>query len=139
MKTTIIAILLIILFPSFAFSGEIYGCIKKGKKFIRDENIKIRIEITPDGDKEITYSSIPMDKCGTYSGSLDKYGTYRLYVNENGKCLLKLYVVYGEENEKEKKQIGDKQGMAVYSYENSVRYDLLIKEEGDGKYSLWRK
>ncbi|HHT9123422.1 MAG TPA: hypothetical protein ACFYEF_11190 [Candidatus Wunengus sp. YC63] len=137
MKTILMIILLMVLFPSFACSGEIYGCIKKGKKLIRDENIKIRIEITPDGDKEITYST--PHKCGTYNASLDKFGTYRLYVNENGKCLLKLYVVLGEENEEQKTQIGDERGMAVYSYENSVRYDLLIKEEDDGKHSLWRK
>lgn len=125
MKASITLILLGMLFPSFVFSGEIYGCIKKGKKLIRDENIEI--EIIPDCNKDIPPKRI------------DEYGTYRLYVNENGRCLLKLYVVSGEENEKEKKQIGDKQGMAVYSYENSVRYDLLIKEEEDGKYSLWRK
>ena len=34
MKTNLMIILLMVLFPSCAFSGEIYGCIKKGKKFI---------------------------------------------------------------------------------------------------------
>lgn len=126
MKTTIKIILLIILFPSFAYSGEIYGCIKKGGKFIKEERVKIKI--IPDSNKEKTYST-----------DTDGYGIYRLNVPETGSCILNMtykerpvYIVISEEKT---------QDFLVYSYEGSVQYDFFIEEikESDGEYSFRRK
>ena len=122
MKTTIKIILLIILFPSFAYSGEIYGCIKKDGKFVGKGG---EIKITPDSNKGNAYLT-----------NTDVYGTYRLYVPETESCKLNMkykerpvYIVISEEKT---------QDFLVYSYEGSVQYDFFIKEE-NGEYFLRRK
>ena len=113
MKTNLMIILLMVLFPSCAFSGEIYGCIKKGKKFI-DKGV--RVEITSE-DK--TYP--PTE---TYT---DDYGTYSLCVPDKGRLILKVNY---------EGQLTP--GFVVYSYENSVQYNFSL-EEKDGQYSLRRE
>jgi len=122
MKASITLILLIILFPSFAYSGEIYGCIKKENKFIREG---VKIEITPES------------KTKPYSANTDGYGTYRLYVPETGKCTLRM--TYKEQPVYFININGEKeQDFLVYSYEGSVQYNFSI-EEKDGQYFLRRK
>lgn len=127
MKTTIKIILLIILFPSFAYSGEIYGCIKKGGKFIKEERVKIKI--IPDSNKEKTYST-----------DTDGYGIYRLNVPETESCILNM--TYKEQPVYFININGDKeQDFLVYSFGGSVQYDFFIEEikESDGEYSFRRK
>lgn len=109
MKASITLILLGMLFPSFVFSGEIYGIIRESGKSVGQG---VRIEITSNNN--------------SYSEETDKYGSYRIYVPEKGQCLLKLYY-------KEQSPV-----IAIYSYENSVQYDLIL-EKKDGQYSLRRK
>ena len=109
MKASITLILLVMFFPSIAFPGEIYGIIREGGKSV-GPGVKI----------EITSNNI------TYSEETDKYGSYRIYVPEKGQCLLKLYY-------KEQSPV-----IAIYSYENSVQYDLILGKK-DGQYSLRRK
>lgn len=123
MKTTIKIILLIILFPSFAYSGEIYGCIKKDRKFVKKG---VEIKITPDSNKGNAYLT-----------NTDEYGTYSLYVPETGSCILNMkynerpvYIFISEDMKM--------QDFLVYSYEGSVQYDFFIKEE-NGEYLLRRK
>ena len=74
MKTTITAIFLIVLFPSFSFSGEIYGCIKEGRKFI-GEGAKVEIKYDDNAD----------------SINIDEYSPCNLYAPEKGRCILKMY------------------------------------------------
>ena len=114
MKTIIKVLLFIILFPSSVFAGEVYGCIKEGKKFIGKG---VKVEVTSDSN--------------TYSTKTDKYGSFRLYVKEKGKCILKIYFT-----KQDKEQTT--QDFAVYSYENPVKYDLFLEKEDD-KYYLKRK
>lgn len=112
MKTiTMLLLFMGVFFPSFTFAGEIYGCIKKGKKFIEKG---VRIEIASE-DK--TYPPT----------ETDEYGTYSLCVPEKGRFILK--VDY-------KGQLTP--DFVVYSYENSVQYNFSI-EEKDGQYFLRRK
>ena len=110
MKITTMVILLIVFLPAFAFSGEIYGCIKEGKKFIEKGS---KVEITTDKN--------------TYSTETDKYGSFRLYVNDNGMCIFKVYYK-GQPT----------QDFAVYTYENPVKYDLILGKRDD-RYYLKRK
>ena len=122
MKTNLMIILLMVLFPSCAFSGEIYGCIKKDGKFVGKG---VEIKITPDSNKGNAYLT-----------NTDVYGTYRLYVPETESCKLNMkykerpvYIVISEEKT---------QDFLVYYYEGSVQYDFFIKEE-NGEYFLRRK
>ena len=112
MKTIITLLLLIVFFPSLAFAGEIYGCIKKGKKFIGKG---VKVEITSE-DK--TYPPTETDEYGTYSLSVPKKGGFIIKVHYKGQTT---------------------SGFLVYSYEGSVQYNFSIIEENDGKYSLRRE
>lgn len=125
MKIAILFIILLTtLFPSIVYSGEIYGCIKKGGKFIKEERVKIKI--IPDSNKEKTYSI-----------DTDEFGIYRLCVPETGSCILNMeYMkkpVYASISKEEKKP-----DFLVYSYKGSVQYDFFI-EEIYGEYLLRRK
>ena len=120
-------ILLTTLFPSIVYSGEIYGCIKKGGKFIKEKKEeRVKIKIIPKSNKEKTYST-----------DTDEYGIYRLYVPETGSCILNMEYqkrpVYTSVSKEEKKP-----DFLVYSYKGSVQYDFFI-EEKDGEYLLRRK
>lgn len=123
MKASIALILLGMLFPSFAYSGEIYGCIKKDGKFIGKG---VKIKITPDSNKGNAYLT-----------NTDVYGTYSLYIPETGSCILNMkykerpvYIFISEDMKM--------QDFLVYSYEGSVQYNFSI-EEKDGQYFLRRK
>lgn len=106
MKTVIMFFLLIMLFPPLAFGGEIYGSITEGERSVGPG---VRVEIITAGK--------------TYPTETDKYGSYRLYVPEKGECTLKVH--YKQPS----------QPIKVYSYEGSVRYDLVL-EKKDGHYFL---
>jgi len=123
MKASITLILLGMLFPSFVFSGEIYGCIKKDGKFVKEG---VEIKITPDSNKGNAYLT-----------KTDVHGTYSLYVPETGSCILNMkykerpvYIFISEDMKM--------QDFLVYSYEGSVQYNFSI-EEKDGQYFLRRK
>ena len=113
MKTIAILLLLIMLLPAFAFAGEIYGSIKEGKRPI-GKGVKVEIIAVSSGRRYVTKT--------------DKYSSYRLYVRERGRCILKVYY---------KKQSPPPQ-IQVYSYKGPVRYDLVL-EKKKGKYILRRK
>jgi len=123
MKASITLILLGMLFPSFVFSGEIYGCIKKDGKFVKEG---VEIKITPDSNKG-----------NVYPANTDVHGTYSLCVPETGSCILNMkykerpvYIFISEDMKM--------QDFLVYSYEGSVQYNFSI-EEKDGQYFLRRK
>jgi hypothetical protein len=96
--------------PSFASAGEIYGSIKEGKKSV-GKGVTVEI-IAASGRRYVTKT--------------DKYSSYRLYVRERGKCILKVY--YN----------GQSPQIQVHSYKGPVRYDLVL-EKRKGKYILRRK
>ncbi|RLI00599.1 hypothetical protein DRO38_06185, partial [Candidatus Bathyarchaeota archaeon] len=106
MKMITMLLLFIMLFPSFVFAGEIYGSIRERERSI-EPGIKVEI----------------MTARNTYFTETDKYGSYRLYVPEKGKCTLKVHY-------KQQSPL-----IEIYSYERSVRYDLVL-EKNNGQYSL---
>lgn len=109
MKWTTFLLLLMMLVPSFAVAGEIYGNIKKGKKPLgRGVPVEIKIK----------------DKI--YSSKTDKYGSYSLYVKETGKCILTV------------KGTKSSPSIQINSYKSSVRYDMVLYYK-DGKWHLKRK
>ena len=109
MKTIISFALFVLLFPATASAGEIYGTIKEGTRLVGQG---IKIEIASGGS--------------IYSTETDKYGSYRLFVKERGKCQLR--VLYGQQSP----------SIEIASYDRSVRYDLAL-EKKDGNYALRRE
>lgn len=141
-------ILLTTLFPTIVHSGEIFGCIKLGKKLIGKG---VTIEIKPE-DKtqliEIIETDVnllkiknPLQTVETQpirTTKTDEYGTYSLYVPETGSCILNMkykeqpvYIFISKDMKT--------QDVLVYSFEGSVQYDFFIIEEKKGEYSLRRK
>ena len=94
---------------SSALAGELVGTISEGDKPIAQG---VKVEVTA-GDK-------------TYSTETDKFGGYRLYVKEKGKCTLK--VSYKDQTPT----------FNVASFDKSTRYDFVLTQK-DGKYILGRK
>ena len=109
MKTITMLFLFIMLISTFTFSGEIYGSLKEGESSV---GRGIRIEITSPRE--------------TYATETEEDGSYRLFIREEGKCTLKVHYE------------GQAPKIKIYSYEDSVRYDLVL-EEKDGEYVLRRK
>jgi hypothetical protein len=60
------------------------------------------------------------------STATDKFGSYKLSVKPEGKCILSLTY---------EKQVLT---LEVFSYKEATRYDLIL-EKTDGKFSLRRK
>ncbi len=110
MKTIPILIVLLVCVPSFAFGGEIYGSLTEGGS-----------SVGPGAQVEVTCAGKTYPRNTT-----DQYGSYRLYVQEKGKCTLKVH--YKQQS----------LSTEISSYERSVRYDLVL-EKKDGQYMLRRK
>jgi hypothetical protein len=106
MRKTLLALLCLAIPFSGAVAGEIYGTIKEGGKPIKSGT---KVEV----------------KCakGGYNAETDKFGSYRLFVPEEGKCTLSV-------------KSGDAAPQfTVHSYEDSARYNLVL-EKKDGKSIL---
>ena len=108
MKTITALFLFFLLLPSFVSAGEIYGSITEEGRPVGQG---IKVEITSAGK--------------AYSTETDKYGSYRAYIQEIGKGILKIY--YKQQSP----------SVEISSYERSVRYDLVLEKQG-GRYSLRR-
>ncbi len=109
MRTITIALVLFLFCSTFAFAGEIYGSITDGEKSVGPG---VKVDVLFEGK--------------TQSAETDKNGSYRIYVQGQGKCTLTVHY---------KQQAPS---LEVSSYEGSVRYDLIL-EMKDGRYSLRRK
>jgi len=119
----IMGALLVCLAASNAFAGRIFGDIKlDGKPVPAGLTVKIAPALPPaaPGAKPKPAPAVA-DTTVT-----DKFGSYKLSVKEEGKCLLTL--VY------EKQPVT----LEVFSYKDATRYDLIL-EKKDGKLSLRRK
>ena len=117
MKTVTAILLLIVLVPSLAVAGKIYGIIKEGGKPVR-EGIDVRITTISDKPKTAA------------SGQTDKSGLYRLYVKRTGKFNL---VVSDTLRHKR-----DTLSIPIRSYRKSVRYNLVIQKVKQEKGQLAR-
>jgi hypothetical protein len=85
--------------------GEIYGTVRLGKQLLAD------VPVT------VTCPS------ASASDTTDKFGAYRLFVKESGKC--SIAVRYQKQTPT----------LAIVSVGDAVRYRLVL-EEADGKYTL---
>ena len=100
---------LLFLLASSVLAGELFGTISEGTKPVGEG---VKVEVTA-GES-------------TYSTQTDKFGAYRLFVKEKGKCTLK--VSYKDQAP----------SFSAASFDKSTRYDLVLTQK-DGKYSLGRK
>jgi hypothetical protein len=92
-----------------AFAGNIYGTITEGGKPVT-KGVKLEIAC---GDSK-------------YSGETDANGGYKMFVKDQGKCVLKVT------------QQNQSATLDINSYEGSVQYDLILEKQGAG-YTLKRK
>jgi hypothetical protein len=89
-----------------ALAGEIYGTIKEGGKPVK-AGTKVEVKCAK----------------GSFGAETDKLGSYRLFVQEQGKCALSV-------------KSGDVAAqMTIHSFEDSARYNLVL-EKKDGKPAL---
>jgi hypothetical protein len=106
MKALTLSAMLFVAAPALVCAGEIYGSIKEGGKPIK-EGVKVELACA----------------AKTVAGETDKYGAYRVFAQEQGKCTLTV-------------RVGDEApSIAVESFEDSARYNLIL-EKKDGKYVL---
>ncbi|MBA2252163.1 MAG: hypothetical protein H0W13_05590 [Nitrospirales bacterium] len=102
-------LLLLGLVPELALAGEIRGAVLHGGKSV-GQGVDIEV------------------RCGTnlYSTVTDKYGSYRLFLPENGTCRLQI------------KYQSQTPSREIVSFDDSTRYDLTLEKDGD-QYVLRRK
>jgi hypothetical protein len=108
---------------SRASAGRIFGDIKLDGKPV-PAGLTVKISVAPPvSDTTAKPKSAPIVVDTTLT---DKFGSYKLTVKQEGKCVLTL--VY------------EKQAptLEVFSYKEATRYDLIL-EKKDGKLSLRRK
>lgn len=107
-------VLLTSLASSDVFAGRIFGDIKLDGKPVPAGVVVTVAVVTP-------AATAVADSTAT-----DTYGSYKLLVKEEGKCLLTV------------RHAGQSATLTVFSYPNPTRYDLLL-EQKDGKLSLKRR
>jgi hypothetical protein len=94
---------------SLTMAGELYGTITDGD---RPVGSGVKVEITAAGK--------------AYAGETNKFGAYRLFVKEKGKCTLTVQMKSGTATAE------------LFSYDKSTRYDWICETQ-DGKPQLRRK
>lgn len=109
MKTIALFVVGLLGLASVCRAGEIYGAISEGGKPVA-AGVKIEI-VAP---------------TKTYTAETDKFGSYRIFVKDKGKCTLK--VTYK----------GQAPSSEVFSFEKSTRYDWVLESQ-NGKLALKRK
>jgi hypothetical protein len=113
----------ICLAASNASAGRIFGDIKLDGRPV-PAGLAVKIAVAPPASASGTK---PQPAPAAVDTTLtDKFGSYKLTVKQEGKCILTL--VY------------EKQALTleVFSYKEATRYDLIL-EKTDGKLSLRRK
>lgn len=120
----IVALILSVCLPAApASAGRLFGDIKlDGKPLPAGIPVKIAL-VAPAGAPGAAAAPAPVE---TDSTSTDKFGSYKLTVKGEGKCVLTL--VY------EKRAVT----FEVFSYKEATRYDLIL-ERKDGAFTLRRK
>lgn len=115
--------LVVCLAAANARAGRIFGDIKMDGKPVQ---AGLMVTIAPARPASAPADSVKHAPAPPDTTLTDKFGSYKLNVKQEGKCVLTL--VY------------DKQALTleVFSYKNATRYDLIL-EKKDGKLSLRRK
>lgn len=113
----------ICLAASSASAGRIFGDIKMDGKPV-PAGLVLKIAVVPPASAAGTK---PAPAPAVVDTTLtDKFGSYKLTVKQEGKCVLTLMY--------EKQTLT----LEVFSYKEATRYDLIL-EKKDGKLSLRRK
>jgi hypothetical protein len=118
MRSVTAIILVLVLFPSCALAGKIYGIIKEGGKPVGKGT---NVQIATISDKPTIVAT----------GQTDKDGLYRVYVKRTGKFNLAVLDSLGHKQ--------DTLSISIRSYLKSVRYNLVIAKDKQGKYILKRE
>lgn len=109
MKPVKTVLLALVLMSSYVFAGEVYGTITEGGKPVA-EGLKVEISVSEK----------------VYNGETDKFGSYRIFVKEKGKCTLTVHIK------------DQSPSIELFSYGKSRRYDWIL-ERKDGTLLLQRK
>jgi len=117
--------LLVCLVASDASAGRIFGDIKLDGKPI-PAGLKVKIAVAPPADTAGAKAKVKAAPTVVDSTVTDKFGSYKLTVKQEGKCVLTLLY---------EKQV---LSLDVFSYKEATRYDLVL-EKKEGKLSLRRK
>ena len=108
---------------SNATAGRIFGDIKMDGKPV-PAGLTVKIALAPAAsDTSAKSKAAPVVVDTTLT---DKFGSYKLIVKQEGKCVLTL--MYAKQP----------LTLEVFSYKDPTRYDLIL-EKKDGKLSLRRK
>jgi hypothetical protein len=101
---------------STATAGRVFGDIKTADGKPVAEGLRVRVAPVKPGAAPAVVDST----------ATDKFGSYKLTVKEEGKCVLTV--------------VCEKQAatLEVFSYKDATRYDLVL-EQKDGKWTLRRK
>ena len=106
---------------SNASAGRVFGDIKTADGKPVAEALRVRIAPAPAATAKPGTAPVAVDSTVT-----DKFGSYKLTVKDEGKCVLTLVC--------EKQPVT----LEVFSYKEATRYDLVL-EKKDGEWSLRRK
>ncbi|MGD1048964.1 MAG: hypothetical protein ABR899_09495 [Candidatus Krumholzibacteriaceae bacterium] len=117
------SVLLVCLVASNVSAGKIFGDIKMDGKPVPAGSI-VKIALAPPASAP---GAKPQPAPAVVDTAVtDKFGSYKLTVKQEGKCILTL--LYGKQT----------LTLEVFSYKDATRYDLVL-EKKDGKLSLRRK
>lgn len=115
--------LLVCLAASNVSAGRIFGDIKLDGKPV-PAGTMVKIALAPPASAP---GAKPQPAPAAVDTTItDKFGSYKLTVKQEGKCILTL--LYGKQT----------LTLEVFSYKDATRYDLVL-EKRDGKLSLRRK
>ena len=109
MRRACLLLLLLCGFTTLSFAGKVYGSISESGKPVGQG---VKVEVT----------------CGANNttAQTDAYGAFNLFVQDKGKCLLKVNYQ------------GQAPSIEITSYDGSVQYDLILEKQG-AQYTLKRK
>ena len=109
MRAMTFVLFLIFLFPTLAYTGQIFGSLSDGRKSVGQ---RVPVEVA----------------CGSspYRAKTDRYGSYSIYSPKKGKCTLTVHYK------------GQSAEHTIYSYDDPVRYDFELIQSGEG-YKLKRR
>ena len=109
MKHASMLLFVVLTFNSLAVAGKIYGSVSEGGKPVAQG---VKVEVACGGNN--------------YAAQTDAYGSFKLFVPDKGKCLLKV------------NHQGQAPSIEINSYDGSVQYDLILEKQG-AQYTLRRK
>ena len=110
MKVTVFALFLFSFVPSLGFAAQLYGTLRESDRPVGDSLIEV------------------VCGAGHYAATTDKYGSYKLYARETGKCTLTV------------NYRGQRPQTIIDSYNDPAHYDFdLIRQPPAGPYRLQRR